>query len=129
MSNRRSFDIDGYSHGNPIPAVSRVGNIVMTGGISGINSDKTFPADINTQARQMFATMKRIVEAAGATMDDVIKITVWLRDPAAQRAALNEEWVKVFPDEHSRPARHVMRNDYLAKDMLIQCDAMAVVSK
>ena len=36
MSNRKSIEVEGFSHGaNPIPAASRVGNIVMTGGISG----------------------------------------------------------------------------------------------
>lgn len=128
MSNRRSFDIEGYSHGNPIPAVSRVGNIVMTGGISGVMPDKTLPPDMNGQARQMFALMKRMLEAAGATMEDVVKVTVWVRDPS-MRPQLNEEWVKVFPDEHSRPARHVQRYDYLAKDVLIQCDCTAVITK
>ena len=31
---RKSFEIEGYSHGgNPIPAAARVGNIIATGGI------------------------------------------------------------------------------------------------
>jgi hypothetical protein len=32
MSKRKSFDIEGLGHANPIPAVSRIGNIVATGG-------------------------------------------------------------------------------------------------
>jgi len=33
-------------------------------------------------------------------------VNFWLKDPATQRAALNAEWVKMFPDPESRPARH-----------------------
>jgi hypothetical protein len=35
---RQSFEIAGYKHGgNPIPAVTRIGKVVLTGGISGID--------------------------------------------------------------------------------------------
>jgi len=38
MKPRASFELEGYSHGNnPIPAAARIGNLVMTGGISGID--------------------------------------------------------------------------------------------
>ena len=45
---RMSYEIDGYSHGNnPIPAVARIANTIMTGGISGIDlaSGKMLLAD------------------------------------------------------------------------------------
>ena len=38
LMRRQSFELEGYSHGNnPIPAVARIGNLIMTGGISGID--------------------------------------------------------------------------------------------
>jgi hypothetical protein len=36
-------------------------------------------------------------------VDDIIKITFWVKDPASQRAALNAEWVKMFRTR--RPGR------------------------
>ena len=42
------------------------------------------------------------------------------------RAAVNWEWLKAFPDESSRPARHTVQNDHLPAKMLVQCDAIAV---
>ena len=61
------------------------------------------------------------------TVDDIIKITFWVKDPAKQRAALNDEWVKMFPDQDARPARHTQP---LPADSraLVQADFIAVIA-
>lgn len=64
--------------------------------------------DIETQCANMFAHMKAIVEAGGGTTDDIIKVTIWLKD-RTQRSPVNVEWLKMFPDEESRPARHALQ--------------------
>ncbi len=75
----------------------------------------------------VFAAIRGDIEAAGGTVDDIIKITFWVKDPASQRAALNEEWVKMFPDAAARPARHTLT---LPPDSraLVQADFTAVLS-
>ena len=62
---------------------------------------------------------------AGGKVDDIIKINFWMKEPATGRAALNGEWVKMFPDEGSRPARHTLA---LGADSnaLVTCDFVAV---
>ena len=45
----------------------------------------------------MFAQVRRIVEAAGESAGDIVKMTVWMRD-RTKRAALNGPWVEMFPD-------------------------------
>ena len=67
------------------------------------------------------------VEAAGGTPGDIIKIEFWMKQPSTGRAALNEEWVKMFPDEHSRPSRHSFNNPDLPTGCLVQCEIMAYV--
>ena len=64
-------------------------------------------------------------EASGGTTDDIIKMTVWLQD-RTQRAPVNVEWLKMFPDEHSRPARHALQMD-MENGALVQCDFTAVI--
>jgi 2-iminobutanoate/2-iminopropanoate deaminase len=127
MGKRRSIKIEGLHKGQPIPAASRVRNIVMTGGVYGSDA-KTgkLPDDVDQQATLMFENLRRILAEAGATLEDVVKMTVWVKIPEA-RAAVNREWLKAFPDEQSRPARHTLQNDHLAANMLVQCDAMAVL--
>ena len=129
MSKRRSIEIDGFGHGtNPIPAASRVGNIVMTGGVYGLDpQSRAIPDGAADQCRLMFANLKRILAAAGASPDDVVKITVFIKDPSV-RDVVNPEWTAMFPDASSRPARHTLVNPYLAANMLIQCEALAVLA-
>jgi enamine deaminase RidA (YjgF/YER057c/UK114 family) len=129
MSRRKSIEVPGFSHGNlPIPAASRVGDLVATGGVMGLDAETgRLPDDVTEQARLMFVNLARILAAGGATMDDIIKVTVWVKAPEA-RAAVNAEWVKHFPDPHARPARHTLQNDHLPANMLVQCDALAVAS-
>jgi 2-iminobutanoate/2-iminopropanoate deaminase len=125
---RVSYEVEGYSHGNnPIPAVARIGNTIVTGGISGIDlASGTMPATVEEQSANMFHVAVKVLKQAGAGLNDVIKVTVFLK-PDLNRAALNTAWLEHFPDEHSRPVRHVIVNPYLAGGMLIQCEMMAVL--
>ncbi len=126
MARRTSVYVKEITHANPIPAASRVGNMVMSGIINGYEpGTHKLPATLEEQARNMFGHVKRIVEAAGGTTDDILKITVWMAD-RSQRDALNKEWVAMFPDEASRPARHTMQSA-LERGSLVQCDFVAVI--
>ena len=126
MSNRRSIEVEGYSHGNlPIPAASRVGPLVITGGIHGLDPETgKLPDDLAEQARLMFFNLERIMDAAGAGLDGIVRMTVHVKIPEA-RQAVNVEWLKAFPDAASRPARHTLVNENLPSNMLLQCDATA----
>ncbi len=127
MSKRVSFEVEGLGHANPIPAVSRIGNIVATGGISGMDR-KTgkMSVVVDAQCTNMFANLRAILAAAGATPEDVIRVTVWIKRPEI-RAEVNKHWVEMFPDPRSRPARHTMFYDQFIGDMLVQCEAWAVI--
>ncbi len=121
---RTSIHVKGAEHKNPIPAACRLGNLLMSGLISGTEAGAA-AGSIEEQAELMFAQMRRILEAAGATPEDVVKVTVWMKD-RSQRGAINGPWVAMFPDEHSRPARQTMTAE-LDPGKLVQCDFVAVV--
>lgn len=126
MSPRRSIEVEGFSHGaQPIPAASRVGPLVMTGGVYGLDpATGAIPDDVEAQARLMFSNLARILEAAGVGLDRVARMTIFVKVPEA-RGAVNAEWLKAFPDPGSRPARHTLINEALPANMLVQCDATA----
>ncbi|MFT4096006.1 MAG: RidA family protein [Rhodoblastus sp.] len=128
MTARRSIEVEGFSHGaQPIPAASRVGNIVMTGGVYGLDPQTgKIPDDVEQQAELMFSNLKRIMTAAGGSMDRIVKMTVYVKVPEG-RPAVNKQWLEAFPDPASRPARHTFQNDHLPANMLVQCDATAVL--
>lgn len=126
MARRKSIHIAGFKHANPIPNASRIGNLVMSGAILGRDPETGKPAaTLEAQCALVFRYMRETVAAAGGTPDDIIKVTVWLKDPG-DREALNTEWTKMFPDPDSRPARHTMK-DASDGPSLIQCDFTAVI--
>ncbi len=107
MSKRQSVNFPGFSHSNPIPNASRIGNIMMSSVISGRDpATGEMPDDLARQIANIFTHIRSAMDAAGGSPDDILKITFWIKDPATGRAALNGEWEKMFPDENSRPARH-----------------------
>ena len=125
----RSLEVPGVSHGAaPIPMGARVGNVIYSSGILGKDpaTDK-LPADGAGQAKFVFQNMRTLLEVGGATLDDVVRMTVYLKDDSL-REPLNREWLAAFPDPHDRPARHVLIQA-LPATLLIQVEIVAVVSQ
>jgi enamine deaminase RidA (YjgF/YER057c/UK114 family) len=75
--------------------------------------------------RNLFTHIRRAVEASGGTPDNILKISFWMKEPGTGRAALNEEWVKMFPDPDARPARHTLALG-AESNALVTCDFVAV---
>jgi enamine deaminase RidA (YjgF/YER057c/UK114 family) len=127
MSTRKSINGSRARHENPIPNCSRIGPYVSSSVIGGANpGTRTLPPTLEEQVANVFGYIKHDIEAAGGTMDNIIKITFWLKDPVNQRAALNEHWEKAFPNPESRPARH---SQYLPEHAkaLVQATFEAVI--
>ena len=123
----RSIEVEGVTHGAaPIPMGARVGNMIFSSGIMGKDpaTDK-LPEDGPAQARFMFQNLRALLRNGGATLEDVAHVTAFVKNND-QRAALNEEWLKCFPDPHDRPARHTQVAD-LQGGMLMQIEVIAVV--
>jgi 2-iminobutanoate/2-iminopropanoate deaminase len=123
---RRSIHVEGLAHQNPIPVASRVGNILASSVISPVDpATGSAPPTLAEQCAVVFANMRRILGAAGASPEDVVKVSVFMIDPS-QRAAINEHWLEMFPDEDSRPARHT-QHDTLIPPRLVALEFLAVL--
>ncbi|MEJ8812939.1 RidA family protein [Variovorax ureilyticus] len=125
-SSGRSIDLPGASHNAPIPAGARVGNILCSSAIAGKDpATGQLPEDMAAQAGNAFANLRALLEAGGATLADVVKLSVTVRDNAV-REAVNAEWLAAFPDPHDRPARHITVVP-LQHGMWLQLEVMAVI--
>ena len=123
---RMSIDLPGFSHVNPIPAASRKGPFVFSGAFSGRSAATgELPPTLDAQMSLVFAHVRTLMDRVGGTVDDVVKMTFWLVDPR-DRTALNREWLALFPDDESRPARHVLKAD-LDAGILVQADVIAIL--
>ena len=80
--------------------------------------------DPEAQARQVFTNMKAVLEAAGAKMDDVVKITMIIRNAAdfPKIGAVRREF---FKDPY--PASTAFVAALLNPDWLVEVEAIAVV--
>lgn len=129
MEKRRSIEVSGVKHQNPIPSASRKGPFVVSGAISGADPETgKVPADLDAQCRQMFQNVRRVIEAAGGTTEDIVKMNVWISDRKS-RETMNRYWVEMFSDPHSRPARHTIAHADFTPPMQIQCDLLAVIGE
>jgi 2-iminobutanoate/2-iminopropanoate deaminase len=129
MQQRQSINVPGASHVNPIPSASRRGPFVVSGAISGADpATGKVPAELDAQCRLMFDNVRRIMTAAGGSVADIVKMTVWISDRGL-RPTLNKYWVEMFPDPKSRPARHTQTSGDLAAPMQVQCDLLAVLAE
>lgn len=126
MSIRRSIEVEGLHHGEqPIPLASRIGNILISGSILGMDPQTgTLPSSVDGQCSQLFANVRLLMMAAGGSPEDIIKMTFFVKDRSA-RDAINREWLSMFPDAASRPARHTLTID-LPPALLVQCEVYAV---
>ena len=77
---------------------------------------------IAAQAEQSCKNVAAIVEAAGATMENVVKTTCFLAD-MGDFAAFNEVYAKYFT---SKPARSCVAVKTLPKNVLCEIEAIAI---
>ena len=122
----RSIDVPDASHKAPIPAAARVGNLLCTSAVSGKDpATGQLPPDAADQARLAFANLRAVLQAGGASLDQVVKFSVTLHQDSV-RDAINAEWLAAFPDPQDRPARHISVHP-LQHGMLLQLEVMAVI--
>ncbi len=127
MSRRTTIQVKGFNHANPIPAAARVGPLLMSGLINGTDPTTGKLAEgLEAQCASMFQQIRNVLAAAGGTPDDLVRLTVWLKD-RSQRGPLNEQWLQMFPDAHNRPARISLEASSLSAGILVQCEITAYI--
>ncbi|MEI2400033.1 RidA family protein [Paenibacillus sp. FSL R10-2199] len=99
------------------------GNWVYTSGQLGMDPETAALADnVQEQARQSLSNVKAILEEAGASMEHVVKTTVYLKD-MNDFAAVNEVYATFFTEPY--PARSAVEVARLPKDALVEIEAVA----
>ena len=125
---RTSIYVDGFGHKNPIPAGCRIGPLLESGSIQGNDPATGKPAEtIEAQCLYMLENVRKIVMAGGGGTQDIVKLTVWMKDRSL-RSALNVPWLEMFPDPASRPARHAISAPDLDMGKLIECSFTAWIA-
>ena len=101
------------------------GNLVFVSGQLPINAETgEMPSDIKAQTRQSIHNIKAILEEVGATLDNVVKTTVFLADTSLfgpMNEVYGEEFHEVFP------ARCAFAVKELPKQALVEIEVIAAL--
>lgn len=82
--------------------------------------------NIQAQTRQALENLKSVLEAAGASLKDVVKTTVFLKD-LSDFVPMNDVYSEYF--QNSPPARTAVEVARLPKDAKIEIEALAIVEQ
>jgi 2-iminobutanoate/2-iminopropanoate deaminase len=110
----------------PYSQAVRVGNLVYTAGQVAIDpaSGKLVGEDALAQAEQVLRNLKAVLEAAGSSLENVVKTTVFL-DSMDDYKAVNEVYGRFFTQ--NPPARSAVEVARLPLGALVEIEAVAVI--
>lgn len=109
----------------PYSQAIRVGEMVFTSGQIPINpATGELVTDIKEATRQSLNNVKAILEEAGTSMDNAVKMGVFVKD-MNDFAAINEVYSEFFTE--NPPARSLVEVARLPKDAVIEIEAIALV--
>lgn len=107
----------------PYSQAIQAGEFLYVSGQIPVNpANGTFSEDITEQAKQSLENLKAIIEAAGYSLSDVVKTTVFASD-IANFAKINEVYAQYFPKD--APARSFVAVKDLPKAVGVEIEAVA----
>lgn len=116
FSNHAPAAIGAYS-----PCV-QIGEIVYLSGQIGLDpASMTLVDGIDAQIERVFENLQAVAESAGSSLDDAVKLTIYLTD-LAHFAKVNEVMTRRFKKPY--PARAVVGVKELPKGALVEADAI-----
>jgi 2-iminobutanoate/2-iminopropanoate deaminase len=106
-------------------AIKANGFLFVSGQLSLRPGDKELTAgEIGPQTEQVFANLRAILEAAGTSLDNLVKTTVFLQD-LDDFAGMNEVYSKHVDDRP--PARSTVEVAKLPSGALVEIEAIALI--
>ena len=95
---------------SPVPEGIKVGGLIISsllGPTTPVDRREDVKRSADEDADLLFDRMRDLVEAGGGFVEDIVDVSVIVRDDA-DRLAINNGWLKTFPDPDDRPARHIL---------------------
>ena len=105
----------------PYTPIVRAGDLLITSGQLGVGGNGLVEGGFAAQLREALANLAHVVEGAGATLEQVVKTTVFLTD-IADFAAMNTIYSEFFGDH--RPARSAVAVAALPLGALVEVEAL-----
>jgi 2-iminobutanoate/2-iminopropanoate deaminase len=112
----------------PYSQAIKVGNLVFTSGQIPLDpaTGQIVAGGVAEQTRRVMENLKAVLAAAGATLRDVVKTTLYIKN-MSDFSTINEIYGQYFPEEP--PARSCVEAARLPRDVLVEIEAIAVVDE
>lgn len=109
----------------PYSQAIKKGNLIFVSGqLPVISKTGKMPEDIKEQTKQSLSNVKEILEAAGSSLEDVVKTTVFLKD-LSNFTEVNEVYGEFFTENY--PARCCVEVSRLPKDAGVEIEVIAIL--
>jgi len=110
----------------PYSQAIQVGSLLFTSGQIPLRADGSLvEGAIEVQTQQVFDNLRAVIEAAGGSLSQVVKTTVFLKD-LQDFVAMNGVYEAAFGDH--RPARSAVQVARLPRDVLVEIEAIVSLS-
>ncbi|WP_337103128.1 RidA family protein [Paenibacillus sp. YIM B09110] len=107
----------------PYSQAIKLGGLLFTSGQIPLDaSGQLVEGGIEEQAHQVFRNLEAVLAAAGATFNDVVKATVFMKD-MNDFATVNGIYASYFGDH--KPARSAVEVARLPKDVLVEIEVIS----
>ena len=127
MSDIRTIHTNGAPQAiGPYSQAIAAGNMLFTAGQIPLDpsTGELISGDIRAQTTRVLDNLRAILEEGGASLDTVLKTTVYLSD-MSEFAAMNEVYGTYFSNH--KPARSTVQAARLPRDVRVEIDAIAIV--
>lgn len=110
----------------PYSQAIKTGNMIFTSGQLGINPETGEFVDDNIQeeTRQSLKNLMAIMEEAGGTFEDIVKVTIFIKD-MENFSKINEVYEEYFSTH--KPARSCVEISRLPKNGNVEIEAIAII--
>lgn len=111
----------------PYQQAVKAGNLVFLAGQIPLDpkTGDMVPGGVTEQTERVIQNIKAVLKAAGTSLDNVVKATVFLKD-LNDFAKMNEVYAKYFAAE-TAPARSTIQVAKLPKDSLVEIEVVALI--
>lgn len=111
----------------PYSQATRAGNTVFLSGQIPLDpaTGEVVPGGIEAQARRAFDNLRAVADAAGGSLDDVVRLGLYLTD-LSQFAAVNAVMAEYFDAPY--PARSTIEVSALPRGVAFEVDAVMVLA-
>ena len=112
----------------PYSQAVKAGNFLFISGQLPINpaTGEIVRGNFEEAVKVVLENVKSIVEEAGGTMDDIVKVTVYIKD-LSLFSEFNEIYSQYFRDKY--PARVVVEVSRIPKDADLEVEAIAYIGR